>query len=296
MTWLAARLERTGPMESAALLRIGLALLLWTRFGVQVATYFRPDLQFALLAAVFFPATTALLVGWQTRAATVITTACLWTMWWYFAPYRDMVGPYDHHHTRLLFAVMALMCLVPSGRVLSVDRWLALRRAERTRTPPPTTEGPLYGLDLIALQVSTVYFWTAWDKTQWAFLSGERLEHMLLRWYTPVVPDEPWLHGLTAAAAWAVVAIEYVLPFALFVPRWQKVAMPVGLVMHAAFFVLLPVSTFTATMALLYLAYLPAEGVARTLRRGLSPDDDDPAPSGVDEGVHHPERASVPPL
>ena len=66
--------------------------------------------------------------------------------------------------------------------------------------------------------------------------------------------------------AWATVALEYTLPFILFVPHWHKWTFPLGFVLHGMFFVVLPVGTFTCTMFLLYLAYLQPE----TLRRGLS--------------------------
>ena len=73
-----------------------------------------------------------------------------------------------------------------------------------------------------------------------------------------------------------VVVVEYVLAFAIFVRRWQAFVLPLGLALHAAFYVLLPVNTYSATVMVLYLALLDPDAVHRLPRsmvqnRGPSP-------------------------
>ena len=69
------------------------------------------------------------------------------------------------------------------------------------------------------------------------------------------------------ALAIAVVVVEYALAFAIFVRRWQAIVLPVGLALHAAFYVLLPVNTYSATVMVLYLALLDPDAVHRFLDR-----------------------------
>ena len=271
MNWFRQRLLREGPTDALGLMRIGLALIIWTRFGTQLAPFYRPHPENWMLGAVFFPASALMLVGWWSRLSTAGTAAALWVGWLYFAPERGMMDEFEHHHTRLIFAATAMLAMAPCGGTWSLDRWLSVRRAAAQGGPAPTGLGPLWAGDLIALQVSSVYLWSAWDKTQWAFLSGERLQHMYIRWYLFDYPDWPLFAEACMAMALFTVFIEYLLPFALFVPRFQRVLIPVGLMLHAVFFVVLPVGTFTCTMMLLYLAYVDPWGVRTVVGQLMSP-------------------------
>lgn len=261
--WLAPR----GSTRSAALLRIGLALLLWTRFATDLAPFrgFTPDK--LALSAVFFVATSAMLVGWWSRTATLVSGAtALWLM--FRVGVHGGHEPYVHHHVYLLATATVLLALTACGGSYSVDRWLAVRSAEGRGEAPPAEEGDLWGLRLVALLVSNVYFWGAYDKTNEVFLAGYRLHHMFGYLYL----GSDWPVGVATANLMAVVAvatvvIEYALAVALWIRRCQPIGFVVGIGLHAAFFLLLPVSTFSATMLLLYLAYLDADAVHRLIDR-----------------------------
>jgi uncharacterized membrane protein YphA (DoxX/SURF4 family) len=259
---------REGPTDIVALLRIGIALLVWTRWGSQLAYFWRPHPEMWALGSVFFVASTAMLVGFWSRTSTAITAATLFVGWLHFVPAHGMSDEFEHHHTRILMAANLFLAFTPCGGSWSLDRWLAVRRAEADGQPSPRNWGSLWATDLIALQVSTVYFWSAWDKSQWAFLSGERLENMFVKWYFFDYPYWlPGFHEACVAMAWFTVLLEYVLPFVLFVPKLQRWFVPAGLLLHGVFFVVLPVGTFTCTMMLLYLAYLRPEQVRGVLSR-----------------------------
>lgn len=267
MSWLRDRIMREGPTDVVALMRIGIALLVWTRWGTQLAYYWRPGPEHWALDTVFFIASTAMLVGFWSRTSTFVTALTLFIGWLHFYPEHGMKDEFEHHHTRILMAANLFLALTPCGGSWSVDRWLAIRKARAAGEADPPNMGSLWAVDLIALQVSTTYFWSAWDKSQWGFLSGERIENMLVHWYFFDYPY--WLPGFHEAClfgAWVTVAIEYVFPFILFVPRWHKWTFPIGFLLHAVFFVVLPVGTFTCTMFVLYLAYLKPE----VLRRGIA--------------------------
>ena len=60
---------------------------------------------------------------------------------------------------------------------------------------------------------------------------------------------------------------ELALALAPWWPRLRRIALPLGVVMHAAFYVVLPVATFSATVVLLYLAALDPDAVTRVVAR-----------------------------
>lgn len=234
----------------AALLRIGLALLLWARHGEQLVLVHADGPGRAVLSLLFFGSTAAMLVGWWSRTATAIAAGV--TAWTYFG-----LGWHHHHHYALMVAT-ALCACTPCGRSLSVDR-------ARTEAPE---RGSRLGLRLITAQLSAIYFWTAFDKLDAGFLSGARLEALLGYYYLGSdLPRETWFEVLCAGAAIAVVVLELALAVGLWLPRTHRVLLPLGVALHAAMYVLLPVATFSATMVLLYLAALEPEAVERAFAR-----------------------------
>jgi hypothetical protein len=169
------------------------------------------------------------------------------------------------HHIYLLVVTVSLLALSPCGRSFSWDRYRAL--AQNPGDVPPEY-GELWPQRLMALQLGALYFWTAVDKTNWLFLSGQRLEHAFAWAYTgrllePLIALGPVLAVLSIV----VVVVEYFLAFAIYVRRWQAWVLPIGLALHATFYILLPVNTYSATMMVLYLALLDPDAVHRFLDR-----------------------------
>ncbi len=176
----------------------------------------------------------------------------------------NLHGAFRHHHTFLLVMAILFIALTPCGRSYSLDRWLALRRAKKLGLPPPSEIGNLWGLRLIAIQLSVVYFWTAYEKLYWGFLSGERMELLFYNYYAGY--DYASILGFSALCcivAITTVILEFLLAFGLYIPRFHKYLMPVGIVLHVLFYLLLPIRTFTLAMILLYLAFIPATSVHR---------------------------------
>jgi hypothetical protein len=168
---------------------------------------------------------------------------------------------------------VSLLALSPCGRSFSLDRYRALATARSPRDVPPEY-GDLWTQRLIALQLGALYFWTAVDKTNWHFLSGQRLQEAFI-WSYSGSGLEPLISAgaLLPVLAVTVVVVEYLLAFAIFVRRWRACVLPMGLALHAAFYVLLPVSTYSATMMVLYLALLDPDEVHRFIDRMLGHDD-----------------------
>jgi uncharacterized membrane protein YidH (DUF202 family) len=268
-----------GSTRSSGLLRIGLAICVWTRWAEELLLYFDLSARGLALAVSFYVSSTLMLIGWRSRASSLATGAVTLAMYHWFGLELGR-EPWTHHHTYLLASATFLCGLTPCGRSYSLDRWLAVRRAERRGEAAPAEHANLWGLRLVALQLSTVYLLTAWDKTNAAFLSGDRLEAIFLwMYFGSELPRAGWFGAAVDVAAVCTVLLEWMLGIGLLVPRFRRFLVVPGLLLHALFYVLLPVATYTVTVFCMYLAYLDADAVHRVLDRlqghGLSP-----APAG----------------
>ncbi|RWA66117.1 MAG: hypothetical protein EOQ28_28580 [Mesorhizobium sp.] len=263
--FVAWAVETEGSSRSSALVRIGLAMLFWSRWAGELLLYRDQSPVGLLLAASFFVATVLLFVGYHSRIAAVWTGSIGLEMYSYFG---HQLGrePWTHHHTYLLAVAALLIALTPCGRSYSLDRYLAVTRAERAGLPPPAERGNLWGLRLIVVQLSVLYFFAAFDKTNHAFLSGARIEAIFL-WYYAGSDYPAGLAWLAAIVSSAVVALEYCLAFGLPFRAARRYLVLPGLAFHAIIYVTLPVYTFSATMALLYLAYFDADAVGKVIAR-----------------------------
>ncbi|WP_292330073.1 HTTM domain-containing protein [Mesorhizobium sp.] len=254
-----------GSSRSSALIRIGLAMLFWSRWAGELLLYRDQSPAGLFLAANFFLSTTLLFIGYHSRLAAVWTGSVGLAMYYYFG-FDLGREPWTHHHAYLLAVAALLIALTPCDRSYSLDRYLAVTRAERMGVPPPAERGNLWGLRLIVVQLSVLYFFAAFDKSNYAFLSGARLEQIFLWFYAG--SDYPsgfaWLATIVSVA---VVVLEYGLAFGLPFRATRRYLVLPGLAFHAIIYVTLPVYTFSATMALLYLAYFDADAVDRVIAR-----------------------------
>lgn len=255
--------EAEGSTRPAALIRIGLVCLIWIRFADWVALFVSASWVAVLFSISFFLFTTLMLVGLWSRVSTAATALLLGLM--YFG-----VGSLDftHHHVYLLFAATALLALAPCGASFSVDRLRALAEAERAGRSPPPERGGLIAMRLIALQLSAVYLWGAVDKTTLAWLNGERLQQVF--WWN--YEGQPLFELLATQPvpmllSVVVLVIEYLIAPGILIRRYQPLAIPTALALHAGFYILLPVKTFSGTMMLLYLAVIDPDATNRVIER-----------------------------
>jgi len=257
--------DTEGSSRSSALIRIGLAMLFWSRWAGELLLYRDQSPIGLFLAANFFVATMLLFLGYHSRIAAVWAGSVGLAMYYYFG-FQLGREPWTHHHTYLLAVAALLIALTPCGRSYSLDRYLAVMRAERMGVAPPAERGNLWGLRLIVVQLSVLYFFTAFDKTSYAFLSGARLEAIFL-WYYAGSDYPAGLAWLATIVSLAVVALEYGLAFGLPFRATRRYLVLPGLAFHAIIYLTLPVYTFSATMALLYLAYFDADAVDKVIAR-----------------------------
>lgn len=261
--------QHAGSTRAVGLLRIALALIIFARYGREVGLFAAADSAHTVLAGCFFILTTMMLVGIYSRTATALAAGMLAFMYFGYSHLPGRVG-WNYHHTYLLMISVLFLSFTPCDRSFSLDRYLAVRAAEAERRPPPPEYGQLWGARLIALQLSAVYFWTAVDKTSWAFLSGQRLEQIMVWHYSGrALEDVVTIPALLVAASAVVVVVEYFLAFAIQIRRLQAVAIPLAIAMHGVFYVMLPVETYSITMIALYLAVVDPDALHRFTDRML---------------------------
>lgn len=249
-----------------ALVRIAVPLLLWSRFGSELAFFTRPFSPLrAALSTLFFATTTAMLVGLRARLASVLVGV---TMVAIVVVRAGIEGDraFLHHHVALLIITALVLGLTPCDRSFSLDHARALARGEEASEE----RGFVYGQWLLRLQLSVLYVFAAIDKTNAPFLSGVRLQHYLHYYYVGSEELECTLvPGLTAFAAIGTVALEYALGLLVWCPKTHRVLLPVGLAFHAMLYLFLPVHTFSITVAALYILVPDPDRVHAALERML---------------------------
>jgi len=260
-----------GATHSFALIRLGVVANCWARWSNDHVLYrdLRPET--LLVATLFFLSSTTAFLGLWTRVSTAVLALCT-CHFVFIAGHIHGHEPYTHHHTTLLAYACIFLALSPSGRSLSVDRWLLLRKKEKNPAfvlPPETAN--LWSLRLMAIQVAAIYYWGGVDKLNHAFLNGDRMIHYLMYYYTgPAEIDWFGFESLARLSARATVALEFALAVGLFFPKGRRYLLIPGLLLHGIFYFSLSVFTFTTTMWTLYIAYLDPDEVRRVLKRLVS--------------------------
>ena len=153
-------------------------------------------------------------------------------------------------------------------------------------TTMPSETADLWARPLLKLQLSAVYFFAALQKTNLAFLDGHRLDQLTVYFYfsssthpycdplgaLPSASDaacDVWSFALIAASV-GVVALEYSLAIAVWWPPRGVVSralLHLGVAMHAAMYVALPVSVLSCTMCTLYLIWVDPDEAHEWLDR-----------------------------
>jgi hypothetical protein len=257
-------LDYEGSTRAAALIRIGLVFLIWCRWAGEWLPFRAmvfPYLHMQLLSFSFYLFTFLMLAGKWTRFSTFCTGVIL-LIFYYYVGFARNVYEYTHHHTYLLALGTFFLSFTDCGKSFSLDRYEAVKKALKKGLQLPAERGTLWGMRLIALQLTAIYLFSAYNKTNVVFLSGMRMEHIILHWYFGSdYPPFPGFQLLMMFFAVGTIGIEYFLVFGLWFEKLQKPLILCGILFHLILYWLLPVSTFTLTICLLYLAYIPPQKV-----------------------------------
>ncbi len=253
-------LAEEGSCRAFGLMRIGFALIVWTRYAKHMVLMQDLTTEGLARGVAFFVLTTLMLVGFRSRISTALVAALLWAFYYYWGLAQGREG-WAHHHNYALAMGVTLLALTECGRSYSLDRWLALRAAARRKEPPPSERGPTWARGLLVLHLSVIYFFGALDKTTIPFLSGARMESYFVWFYWGFEYEVGGLMSLLMMlTAIVTVLLEYALALLAFIPRFRPYLL-------AGFYALLPVSTFSVTMVLMYLAYFPPDAIADAIAR-----------------------------
>jgi len=247
-----------GSTRGAAIIRILFPFIIWSRWAGDHLFYKTVDDPIHLLFAVgFFLGGALMVVGLFTRVSVGVMALTMSAWHLYFG-----------HELGMQKALMSVNLWTPvvglfftdCGRSLSVDRWLAVRRAKARGEPPPSERGSLWGLRLIAWQVTMMYFWGAFDKTDAQWLAGERMERYWMNFYgSSDYPSWPGARLLLLSSAIGTVVLEYALAVGLWFEKPRRWLWLPGVLMHFSMYIFLPAFQITWQMILCYLAFIPGD-------------------------------------
>jgi len=179
-----------------------------------------------------------------------------------FQPFWNRLPLSSAHHV----VVVVLFCLVwvDCGRIWSIDAW----RARRTRIAPlvaPATE-PIWPLRLICFQVALIYFNSGlWKLNGQLWRDGSAVHYAsALNVFhrfpleVPAASDWPMTIGTYVTLAW-----EIGFPL-LLLHRWtRRLALVIGVLLHAGMAATLELGPFSGIMIASYVAFLQPEAMAR---------------------------------
>jgi uncharacterized membrane protein YphA (DoxX/SURF4 family) len=170
-----------------------------------------------LFMTAWFGAAALLAVGWFTRAAGIALAGLM--------TYTLLVDQQTYsNHLYLVILETLFLVVGNAGAIWSLDAASGRREAQAV---------PAGAVSLWQLQISIVYFFAAAAKLNPGFLSGEVL------WiYWPTEGALAFLAPLRTREALmplavAAVAVEFFLAFALWLPALRRLAVAVGLALHA---------------------------------------------------------------
>jgi hypothetical protein len=214
-----------------------------------------PAPSFALyqsLIIVLFLLSILITVGLFTRYVAPLL-ALLLTYWFLLSEFF-----YSHHLFTFLLTFLVLGCSRCWER-FSLDAYLA-----GNPSPPPRKIMPLRQLQII---VSIIYlFGTVFSKYNHGWFSGQFMESMQETGMLTGVLAPPLLSAVPLQFfSIATVVIETSLIFALWIPRWRRVAIFAGVLLHLGIDVMMDAGTFSYQMMVLYIAFITPEAKATTI-------------------------------
>jgi predicted DCC family thiol-disulfide oxidoreductase YuxK len=213
----------------------------WVGPAVPLETVFAAGL--AIVAAVSL---LAFAIGAFTTLAGIILVASLGAI---MAVDQQLYS----NHLYLMVLMVGLLVTARPGGALSVDAW---RHGEEA-------SAPALPLLLIRFQVSIVYLFAALSKINPDFLSGTVLNSYLRADGLLAIPAGWRSFELMGALSILTIILELALAIGLWLPRWRRTVMFIGLALHfgMVFWVNLPLqlAAFSLVMWTSYLAFLAPE-------------------------------------
>jgi Vitamin K-dependent gamma-carboxylase len=164
-----------------------------------------------------------------------------------------------------------LIMISPLGSQWSVSN--VLRRRQRLSLDP--TMAPQYGLQLMRLQLTVIYFDTVWSKVNDPYWrSGELFAYFMRSFYSRI-PDFDWENHMIISCllTYGTLVIEASVPILLWNKKWYWLGFLLGYSLHIGIALLARFSVFSLTIMSVYLSFLDNESLKHIglwWRRGLA--------------------------
>jgi hypothetical protein len=199
----------------------------------------------------------AFTVGWYTRVTSVLALIVVLS---YF--HRGMVLTGEAEP--VLAFLMFYLCLGPCGRWLSVDAWLARRKAPSATEAPAASWGATVATRLIQIHVAAVCAMMVAGMTMATVIgpiwwNGEAMWWMIARPASPLV-DFTWLHdSIGLVNLWTHVTFWYLAAFALLVwrPMFRGLLLSIGVPVWCLLALVTGLVPFCGLMLIGSLAFIP---------------------------------------
>ena len=266
------------PLHVCAVLRIAFGLLIFIDFAFlfpDVDKWFGPDgvLPLAASRLVVDPDTVTLFQLFPDSAFVVhalymlvlVQALCLATGFYgrfQAACLFVFVTSFQHRNMPLFDAedtVLRLACFFLT--FMPVDAVFSLRNLLAPHRPRPVEPPPIWPLRLLQIEVTLIYLSTALLKFRGHdWIDGTALYYALQVEQFQRFPVPPALVenlALSRFATWAVLAIEFVLPFTLWIRKVRPFAIVAGILLHLAIDYAMNLFLFEWAMIAGLLAFLP---------------------------------------
>ena len=111
LAWIVGSARRfltaEGSARGLALMRVAVVLMLWSRLADGFTLHRDSSPPGVLLSAAFFGASLLMLVGWHSRAATVVTALCVNVVYHYLGPVQHTVSWVSHNIQLLVWTTLS---------------------------------------------------------------------------------------------------------------------------------------------------------------------------------------------
>lgn len=257
--------NREDSTRAISLIRICLIFLLWKRFSGYFLLFGNIPFDQLIIGLFFYASSILVLLGFLSRISLPLLAFTMISIYYYLGHYLK-IHSITSHHTYLLCIVPTFLALSPCEKSFSLDRYFTFRKAIANRQKLPQERGVIWPSILIGLQLSSIYFWSAYSKISPDFISGERLEMIFAyTYYDYEITKFSSFSLIAKILSISTILVELLLAFGLWFKSSRNLTLAIGVFFHLTLYYTLPVSTFSLTMILLYLVFIPPKQVHQVI-------------------------------
>ncbi len=176
--------------------------------------------------------------------------------------YANRVTPALFGLDQINIMLTLYLAIGPSGAALSLDRWLAQRRATKPSSPPAASAAANLAIRLMQVHMCVIYFFagvsklqgTAWWTGEAMWLAFANLEYQSrdMTW----LASHPWLVNMMSHAS-----VLWEISFAVLIwqKRWRPLVLALAVALHVGIGACLGMWTFGLIMLVGCASFLPNE-------------------------------------